>query len=78
MRKERGVLVYRLLTTAKIPLSVISSDEVYTLIHALLTLRTAVAYTLHNILAHLDESSSGQSSDKTTSTIDKPRRKKKK
>ncbi|CAG8694756.1 21717_t:CDS:1, partial [Racocetra persica] len=39
---------------------------------------TAIFYKLHNILARLDESSSGQSSDEITSTIDKPRRKKKK
>ncbi|KAF0384488.1 hypothetical protein F8M41_011609 [Gigaspora margarita] len=78
MRKEHGVLVYRILATAKIPLTITSSDEVYTLIHALLTLRTTVVYTLHNILACLDESSGGQSSDETTSTIDKPKKKKKK
>ncbi|RIB27534.1 hypothetical protein C2G38_2061769, partial [Gigaspora rosea] len=61
-----GVLVYRPLATAKIPLNVASSNEVYTLIHTLLTLRvylTVVVYTLHNILA---QSSGGQSSDETT------------
>ncbi|CAG8467469.1 8390_t:CDS:2 [Cetraspora pellucida] len=78
MRKEHRVLVYCLLATVKIPLNITSSDKVYTLIHALLTLRTAVVYTLHNILACLDESSGGQSSDETTSTIDKPKRRKKK
>ncbi|CAG8803196.1 44291_t:CDS:10, partial [Gigaspora margarita] len=57
MRKECGILVYRPLATAKIPLNVTSSDKVYTLIHTLLTLRTAIIYTLHNILARLDESS---------------------
>ncbi|CAG8529617.1 8845_t:CDS:2 [Paraglomus brasilianum] len=75
MRKEHGILVYRLLTTAKIPLGIASPDEVYTLIHALLTLRTAVVFTLHNLLVRLDESSGGQSSDETTSTIEKSRRK---
>ncbi|CAJ0759941.1 1934_t:CDS:2 [Entrophospora sp. SA101] len=66
MRKEHGILVYRLLTTAKIPLGIASPDE------------TAVVFTLHNLLARLDESSGGQSSDETTSTIEKPRRKKRK
>ncbi|CAG8783506.1 46259_t:CDS:2, partial [Gigaspora margarita] len=56
----------------------IALDEVYTLIYTLLTLRTAIIYMLHNILAHLDGSSSEQSSNETIATIDKPRRKKKK
>ncbi|CAG8830401.1 39769_t:CDS:2, partial [Gigaspora margarita] len=44
---------------------------------SIFTINVATA-TLHNILTRLDESSGGQSSDETTSTIDKPRRKKKK
>jgi len=48
--KESGIYKYCLIEEATIPLHIISPSTVYPLIYALMTLRMAVAYTIHKIL----------------------------
>jgi hypothetical protein len=50
MRKESGIYKYCLIEEATIPLHMTSPSAVYPLIHALMTLRMAVACTIHKIL----------------------------
>ncbi|CAG8674194.1 11733_t:CDS:2, partial [Gigaspora rosea] len=56
MRKGSSLLIYRPITSARIPLQIATAEELYSLIHSLLILRNSMAYTLHNLLSRIDES----------------------
>ncbi|KAF0552624.1 hypothetical protein F8M41_021481 [Gigaspora margarita] len=56
MRKESSLLIYRPITSARIPLQIATAEELYSLKHSLLIFRNSVAYTLHNLSSRIDES----------------------
>lgn len=79
MSKESGIYKNCLLTQAQIPLYLSSTetDNVYSLLHALLTFRTSIACTVRNILYHTDASTEtlsniSSTSDMSISTVPSP------
>ncbi len=62
MRKELGIYKYCLIEEATIPLHMTFSNAVYLFIYALMTLRMAVACTIHKILYSSDFRDSEHSS----------------
>ncbi|PKY33355.1 hypothetical protein RhiirB3_420502, partial [Rhizophagus irregularis] len=73
MRKESGIYKYCLIEEATIPLHMTSPSAVYPLIHALMTLRTAVACTIHKILYSSDSGDSEHSSSEMVVTVTTPK-----
>ncbi|RIA88552.1 hypothetical protein C1645_235492 [Glomus cerebriforme] len=73
MRKESGIYKYCLIEEATIPLHMTSPSAVYPLIHALMTLRTAVACTIHKILYSPDSGDSEHSSSEMVVTVSTPK-----
>ncbi|CAG8498178.1 12634_t:CDS:2, partial [Acaulospora morrowiae] len=72
MHRELGIYRYCLIEEASIPLHITSANAVYPLIHTLLTLRTAVACTIHKILHNFDSGDSEHSSSEMTTTVPTP------
>ncbi|RGB26630.1 hypothetical protein C1646_720589 [Rhizophagus diaphanus] len=73
MWKESGIYKYCLIEEATIPLYMTSSSAVYPLIHALMTLRTAIACTIHKILYSSDSGDSEHSSSEMVVTVTTPK-----
>jgi len=73
MRKESGIYKYCLIEEATIPLHMTSPSAVYPLIHALMTLRMAVACTIHKILYSSDSGDSEHSSSEMVVTVSTPK-----
>ncbi|GBB96152.1 hypothetical protein RclHR1_26950006 [Rhizophagus clarus] len=73
MRKESSIYKYCLIEEATIPLHMTSPSAVYPLIHALMTLRTAVACTIHKILYSSDSGDSEHSSSEMVVTVSTPK-----
>ena len=73
MRKESGIYKYCLIEEATIPLHSTSPSSIYPLIHALMTLRTAVACTIHKILYDSDFGDSELSSGEMAITVSTPK-----
>src|SRR2546430_16203519 len=69
MRKESGIYKYCLIEEATIPLHRTSPSAVYPLIHALMTLRMAVACTIHKILYSSNSGDSEHSSSEMVVTV---------
>ncbi|RGB22340.1 hypothetical protein C1646_776250 [Rhizophagus diaphanus] len=69
MRKELGIYKYCLIEEVTIPLHMTSLSAVYPLIHALITLRMAIACTIHKILYSSDSGDSEHSSSEMASSI---------
>ena len=69
MQKESGIYKYCLIEEATILLHMTSSSAIYQLIHILLTLRTAVACTIHKILYNPDSGDSEYSSSEMVVTV---------
>ena len=69
MRKESGIYKYCLIEEATIPLHMTSPNTVYPLIHALITLRMAVACTIHKILYSSNFRNSEHSSSEIVVTV---------
>jgi hypothetical protein len=73
MRKESSIYKYCLIEEATIPLHMTSPSAVYPLIHALMTLRTAVACTIYKILHNYDSGDSEHSSGEMAVTVSTPK-----
>ena len=73
MHRESGIYKYCLIEEATIPLHMTSPNAVYLLIHVLMTLRTAVAYTINKILYNSDSSDSEYSSGEMVITVSTPK-----
>ena len=73
MRKESGIYKYCLIEEATIPLHITSPGAIYPLIHALMTLKTAVACTIHKILYDSDPGNSEHSSSEMVVTVSTPK-----
>ena len=73
MRKESGIYKYCLIEKATIPLHMTSPSAVYPLIHALMTLRMAIACTIHKILYSSDSEDSEHSSSEMVVTVLTPK-----
>jgi len=73
MRKESGIYKYCLIEEVTIPLHMTSPSAVYPLIHALMTLRMAVACTIHKILYSSDSGDSEHSSSEMVVTVSTPK-----
>ena len=69
MRKESSIYKYCLIEEATILLYMTSPSAVYPLIHALMTLRTAVACTIHKILYSSDSRDSEHNSSEMVVTV---------
>ena len=69
MKKESGIYKYCLIEKVTIPLHMTSPSAIYRLIHTLLTLRTAVAYTIYKILYSPDFEDSEHSSSEMVVTV---------
>ena len=69
MKKESGIYKYCLIEEATIPLHMTSPSVIYWLIHTLLTLRTAVACTIHKILYNSDSGDNEHSSSEMVVTV---------
>ena len=69
MHKESGIYKYCLIEKATIPLYITSPNTIYPLIHILMTLRTAVTYTIYKILYNSDSENNEYSSGKMTITV---------
>ena len=74
IRKESGIYKYCLIEKATIPLHMTSLSAVYPLIHALMTLRMAVACTIHKILYSSDSGNSEHSSSEMVVTVLTPQK----
>ncbi|CAJ0634009.1 317_t:CDS:2 [Entrophospora sp. SA101] len=72
MRKDSGILEYCLIERASIPLHITSPSGVYSLIHTLLTFRTAIACTLFKITHHSEEGDSDFSEEEGRTTTMTP------
>ena len=72
MRRESGIYKYCLIEEAPIPLHMTSPSAIYQLIHALMTLKMAVACTIHKILYNSDSGYSEHSSGEMTTTVATP------
>jgi hypothetical protein len=73
MRKELGIYKYCLIEEAPIPLHMTLPSAIYPLIHALITLRMAVACTIHKILYSSYSGDSEHSSDEMAVTVSTPK-----
>jgi len=73
MRRESGVYKYCLIEEAPIPLHMTTPSAVYPLIHALMTLRTAVACTIFKILYEPNSGDSEHSSGEMAVTVSTPK-----
>ncbi|RGB23829.1 hypothetical protein C1646_773944 [Rhizophagus diaphanus] len=73
LRKKSGIYKYCLIEEATIPLHMTSPNAVYPLIYTLLTLRTAVACTIHKILYSSDFGNSEHSSNEIVVTVLTPK-----
>ena len=73
MRKESGIYKYCLIEEATIPLHITSPSAVYPLIHVLMTMRTAVACTIHKILYDSYSGDSEHSSGEMAVTVSTPK-----
>ena len=73
MHRESGIYKYCLIEEATIPLHMISPSAIYSLIHVLMTLRTAVACTINKILYNSDSSDSEHSSGEMAITVSTPK-----
>ena len=73
MQKESGIYKYCLIEEVTIPLHMTSPSAVYPLIHALITLRMAVACTIHKILYSSDSGNSEHSSSEMVVTVSTPK-----
>ena len=73
MRKELGIYKYCLIEEATIPLHMTFPSAVYPLIHVLITLRMAVACTIHKILYSFDSGNSEHSSSEMVVTVSIPK-----
>jgi len=73
MRKESGIYKYCLIEEATIPLHMTSPNVIYPFIYALMTLRTAVACTIHKILYNSDSGDSEHSSSEMVVTVSTPK-----
>ena len=69
MRKESDIYKYCLIKEATIPLHMTSPSVVYLLIHALITLKMAVACTIHKILYDSYSGDSEHSSGEMAVTV---------
>ena len=69
MRKELGIYKYCLIEEATIPLHITFPSAIYLLIHALMTLRMAIACTIHKILYSSDSEDSEHSSSEMVVTV---------
>ena len=69
MRRESGIYKYCLIEEAPIPLHMTSPSAIYPLIHALMTLRTAVACIIYRILHNSDSGDSEHSSGEMAITV---------
>jgi hypothetical protein len=70
MRKENGIYKYCMIEKAPIPFS--KTVDVYPLIHTLMTLRYAVASTIHEIMYFPSSEDEYNSSGKISKTIATP------
>ncbi|POG64358.1 hypothetical protein GLOIN_2v1676687 [Rhizophagus irregularis DAOM 181602=DAOM 197198] len=70
---ESGIYKYCLIEEATIPLHMTSPNAVYPLIHALMTLRTAVTCTIHKTLYSSDSGDSEHSSSEMVVTVTTPK-----
>jgi hypothetical protein len=73
MRRESGIYKYCLIEEAPIPLHMTSPSAIYPLIHALMTLRTAVACTIYKILYDSYSGNSEHSSGEMAVTVSTPK-----
>ncbi len=73
MRKESGIYKYCLIEEVTISLHMTSPSAVYPLIHALMTLRIAIACTIHKILYSSDFEDSEHSSSEMVITVSTPK-----
>jgi hypothetical protein len=74
MRRESGIYKYCLIEKAPIPLHTTSPGAIYTLMHALMTLRMAVACTIYKILYNSDSGESElDSSSEMAITVSTPK-----
>ena len=73
MRRESGIYKYCLIEEAPIPLHMTSPSAIYQLIHALMTLRMAVACTIHKILYDSYSGDSEHSSGEMAVTVSTPK-----
>ena len=73
MRRESGIYKYCLIEEAPIPLHMTSPSAMYPLIHALMTLRMAVACTVHKILYDSYSRDSEHSSCEMAVTVSTPK-----
>ena len=73
MHKESGIYKYCLIEKATIPLHITLSNVIYPLIHALMTLRTAITCIIYKILYNSDSENSEHRSGKMTITILTPK-----
>ena len=73
MQKELGIYKYCLIEEATIPLHMTFPSAVYPLIHALMTLRIAVACTIHKILYSSNSGNSEHSSSEMVVTVSTPK-----
>ncbi|RGB29539.1 hypothetical protein C1646_795274 [Rhizophagus diaphanus] len=73
MRKESDIYKYCLIEKVTIPLHMTSLSAVYPLIHALMTLRIAIACTIHKILYSSDSGDSEHSSSEMVVTVSTPK-----
>ncbi len=69
MRKESGIYKFCLIEEATILLHMTFPSAVYPLIHVLMTLRMAVAYTIHKILYSSDFGNSEHNSSEMVVTV---------
>ncbi len=69
MHKESGIYKYCLIEKATISLHMTSSNTIYPFIHILMTLRTAVIYTIYKILYNSDSKNSEHSSGEMIITV---------
>ena len=73
MQKELSIYKYCLIEDAPIPLHMTSPSAIYQLIHALMTLRMAVACTIHKILYDSYSENSEHSSGEMVVMVSTPK-----
>jgi len=73
MHKESGIYKYCLIEKATILLHMTLSNAIYSLIHILMTLRTAVTCTIYKILYNFDSENSEHSSGEMIITVSTPK-----
>ena len=73
MHKESDIYKYCLIKKATIPLHMTLPNAIYSLIHVLMTLRTAVTCTIYKILYNSDSENSEHSSGEMIITVSTPK-----